>query len=97
MDHGIWIAAKCGAGTGQVAHTTPVYVTVNGGGWHNPQTLRQNLAVAESYLKEVEQDLANPGINLDRQATRHRAQLERQIAESRAQLKIMSAQAGHDK
>jgi hypothetical protein len=97
VDHGIWIAAKCGAGTGQVAHTTPVYVTVNGGGWHNPQTLRQNLAVAEGYLKEVEQDLANPGNNLDRQATRHRAQLERQIAESRTQLKTMSALVDHDK
>ena len=96
VDHGIWIAAKCGAGTGQVAHTTPVYVTMNGGGWHNPQTLRQNLAVAEGYLKEVEQDLANPGNNLDRQATRHRAQLERQIAESRTQLKNMSTLIGHD-
>ena len=96
VDHGIWIAAKCDAGTGQVAHTTPVYVTVNGGGWHNPQTLRQNLAIAEGYLKEVEQDLANPGNNLDRQATRHRAQLERQIAESRIQLKNMSALVGHD-
>ena len=47
VDHGIWIAAKCDAGNGQVAHTTPVYVTVNGGGFHNPQTLRQNLAVAK--------------------------------------------------
>ena len=96
VDHGIWIAAKCDAGTGQVAHTTPVYVTVNGGGWHNPHTLRQNLAIAEGYLKEVEQDLANPGNNLDRQATRHRTQLERQIAESRIQLKNMSALVGQD-
>jgi hypothetical protein len=46
--------------------------------------------VAEGYLKEVEQDLAHPESNLDRQATRHRAQLERQIAEARGQLKIMA-------
>ncbi len=90
VDHGIWIAAKCDAGQGQVAHTTPVYVTVNGGGFDDPQTLRHNLDVTEGYLKEVEQDLANPGNNLDRQAVRHRAQLERQIAEARTKLKAMA-------
>lgn len=90
VDHGIWIAAKCEAGQGQVAHTTPVYVTVNGGGWDNPRTLRRNLEVAEGYLKEVEQDLANPGNNPDRQAVRHRAQLERQIAEARSELRRMA-------
>ncbi len=90
VDHGIWIAAKCDAGQGQVAHTTPVYVTVNGGGFHNPPMMRRNLEVAEGYLKEVEQDLANPASNLDRQASRHRAQLERQIAEARTQLKTMA-------
>jgi hypothetical protein len=90
VDHGIWIAAKCGAGQGQVAHTTPVYVTVNGGGFDNPETMRRNLETAEGYLKEVEQELANPGKNLDRQAVRHRAQLERQIGEARTQLKRMA-------
>jgi hypothetical protein len=88
-DRGIWIAARCDAGLGQVAHTTPVYVTVNGGGFENPGTLRRNLEAAEGYLKEVEQDLANPGNNLDRQASRHRPQLERQIAEARTKLKEM--------
>jgi hypothetical protein len=91
VDHGIWIAAKCDAGQAQVAHTTPVYVTVNGGGFHNPESLQRNLQAAEGYLKEVEQDLANPGNNLDRQTARHRAQLERQIAEARTQLKNMAA------
>ena len=52
---------------------------------------------AERGQRHAEQDLANPGNNLDRQATRHRAQLERQIAESRTQLKNMSALVGHDK
>jgi hypothetical protein len=90
VEHGIWIAAKCDAGQGQVAHTTPVYVTVNGGGFDNPETLRRNLEVVEGYLKEVEEDLATPANNLDRQAVRHRAQLERQIAEARAKLKGMA-------
>src|SRR6185437_2126553 len=40
--HGIWIAAKCEGGPGKLAHTTPVYVTVNGGGFYNPETARRN-------------------------------------------------------
>ena len=87
VEHGIWIAARCEAGPGQVAHTTPVYVTVGGGGFHDPENLARNLAVAEGYLKEVEQDLAKPGTALDSQSARHRTQLERQVAEARAILK----------
>ncbi len=85
-DHGIWIAAKCEGGVGQVAHTTPVYVTVGGGGFENRETLSRNLGVAAGYLREVEGELANPGTQLDRQASRHKAQLERQIAEARGVL-----------
>ncbi len=84
--HGIWIAARCQAGTGQIAHTTPVYVTVAGNGFHNPDTLRRNLEISEGYLQELERELANPGSGLDEQAYRHRPQLERQIAEARARL-----------
>lgn len=85
-DHGMWIAAKVEAGPAQVAHTTPVYVTVNGGSFHNPATLGARLDAAERYLVELEAELAAPGTNLDRQASRHRAQLERQIAEARTAL-----------
>jgi len=87
--HGIWIAAKTEAGTGQVAHTTPVYITVNGAGFHDPQTARQKAVLSESYLKEIEQELATPGTGLDNQLARHRPQLERQIAEARAKLKSL--------
>lgn len=83
VTHGIWIAAKAEAGTAQIAHTTPVYVTVNGGGFHNPETLGARLDAAEQYLRELEADLAAPGTATDNQAPRHRAQLERQIAEAR--------------
>ena len=85
--HGIWIAAKCEAGTGQVAHTTPVYVTVDGGGFHNPATARRNAAISEGYLEEIETELAHPAGNLDNQAPRHRQELARQIAEARAVLR----------
>jgi hypothetical protein len=85
--HGIWLAARCDGGRLQVAHTTPVYVTVNGGGFQNPETARRNVEISESYLKELEAELANPPSNLDEQAPRHRAQLDRQIAEARAVLR----------
>jgi hypothetical protein len=92
VQHGIWIAARCDAGTGQVAHTTPVYVTVNGDGFHDPATAKHNLEAVEGYLKEVEQELANPGMTVDSQTPRHKPQLERQIAEARAKLKTLSLQ-----
>ena len=88
--HGVWIAARCDAGVGQVAHTTPVYVTVNGDGFYDPETAQHNLDVVEGYLQELEQELAKPGTTLDSQASRNRAQLERQIAEARKKLKSLS-------
>jgi hypothetical protein len=87
--HGLWIAASCEGAPGRLAHTTPVYVTVNGGGFQNPESARSNVALSESWLQELEQDLANPAPNLDAQAYRHRAQLQRQIAEARAKLKTL--------
>jgi hypothetical protein len=87
--HGIWIAAKCDAAPGQTAHTTPVYVTVRGDGFHNPQTARANAALSEAWLAELEQAVANPGQNLDEQAWRHRSEINRQIAEARAKLKSL--------
>jgi len=89
VDHGMWIAAKCEAGPGQVAHTTPVYVTVGGGGFENRETLQKNIDVAEGYLQEVQEELAHPGNGLDNQAVRHRGQLDRQIAEARARLRVI--------
>jgi hypothetical protein len=86
---GLWIAARCDAGPGQAAHTTPVYVTVNGDGFQNPETKPRNLEILEGHLREIETDLANPATALDAQASRHRAQLERQIAEARAVLARM--------
>jgi hypothetical protein len=89
-ERGIWIAAKVEAGRAQVAHTTPVYVTVNGGGFQNRDTLRERLATAESYLQELESELGAPGSALDSQIWRHRVQVERQITEARAVLKRLA-------
>jgi hypothetical protein len=89
LEHGMWIAARAEAGTGQVAHSTPIYVTVDGGGFDNPATSAVRMATAESYLKDLEGELSNPGSAIDSQASRHRAQLERQIAEARATLRAL--------
>ena len=83
VEHGLWIAAKAQAGTAQAAHTTPIYVTVNGGSFVNRDALDARLQAADSYLREIEAEVATPGTNLDAQASRHRAQLAREIAEAR--------------
>lgn len=87
--HGIWIAAKCEGGPEEMAHTTPVYVTVNGDGFQNPERAKENVALSEQWLQEIEQDLDNPEPRLTAQASRHRAELERQIAEARRKLKTI--------
>ena len=82
-DRGTWIAARARAADTQLAHTTPVYVTVNGGGFENSRTLAGNIDRGRQYLAEVEAELRDPGPGLDSQAARHRANLERQIEETR--------------
>jgi hypothetical protein len=89
VEHGVWIAARAQAGKGQMAHTTPVYVTVAGTGWQNPENLARNKQIVEDQLKEIEEELAHPGTAIDNQATRHRAQLEQQVAEARERLRSL--------
>ena len=93
-DRGVWIAARCEAGPAQAAHTTPVYVTVDGGGFHNPNKARHYLDLSEAYLRELEEELAAsvPGGNL--QAARHTARLERQIAATRQEIEKLAARLG---
>ena len=91
VEHGIWIAARANAAPTQIAHTTPVYVTVDGGGFHNPETVAANLDRCEADLRGLEQELANPGDQLDSQAARHREQIDRQIAETREAIRALRA------
>ncbi len=88
-ERGVWIAARASAGPGYVAHTTPVYVTVDDGGFHNPKTLERNLQLSESDMRELEQELEDPGDRLDNEAWRHAEQLRRQIAETRGALEAL--------
>ena len=89
-EQGIWIAARASAGPGYSAHTTPVYVSVDGGGFHNPKTLERNLARCESDLVELEEELKNPGKQLDSEAWRHAQRLRQQIAATRENLQALS-------
>lgn len=82
-ERGVWIAAKVQAGFHQVAHTTPIYVTVDGGGFHNPETSGHFLDLSEKYLQEVEYVLENPGNQRDHQAWRYKEGLNERIQETR--------------
>ncbi len=83
MEHGMWIAARCQATGGKVAHTTPVYVTLDGGGFHNPVTALRYLDLNENYLQELEEEIAERKEAAHLNAWRHREGLEQRIAETR--------------
>lgn len=92
-EHGLWIAARAKASDTQLAHTTPVYVTVNGGGFENPKTFAANLDHSRKYLQEVEEELRHPGTAVDNQAARHQKSLEREISETRAVLQKLESRS----
>jgi hypothetical protein len=81
---GVWIAARAEAGPEQAAHTTPVYVSVDGSGFHNPATALGLLDLNEQYLDELEAEIAQPNESVNQHAWRYREGLEDRIAETRA-------------
>jgi hypothetical protein len=83
IQQGLWIAARCYGGETQAAHTTPVYVTVEGGGFHNPATVPHYLSLSEQYLKEIEMQIDNKNNNIEYQAWRYRQGLQLRIDETR--------------
>jgi hypothetical protein len=88
--HGVWVAARARGGPTQAAHTTPVYVRANGTGFANPATRRRYLELSETYLREIEKELAQPGTEVNNQLSRYRAGIERRIAETRIILTELS-------
>lgn len=80
---GIWIAARCEAGPMQLAHTTPLYISVDGGGFHNPETVAANLDRCEQYLFEIEAEIAQPNERMDYHAWRYKEGLEKRISSTR--------------
>jgi hypothetical protein len=83
VTRGIWLAGKTNAGRLQVAHTTPVYVTIDGGSFHNPETAEQYLRESEQYLRDLEHVISHPSDDIDHHAWRYREGLEERITETR--------------
>lgn len=69
-EHGLWLAARVDAGPTQLAHTTPVYVTVNGDGFHNRANLAAHIATTQAHLQELRQQLGPPAIQTERPSLR---------------------------
>jgi len=80
---GQWIAARCLAGDRQLAHTTPVYVTINEGGFLNPETAPRYLNLSEQYLQELEAEISERDDRLDYHAWRYKEELQERISETR--------------
>ncbi len=83
VEQGIWIAARCFAGLNQAAHTTPVYVTINGNGFENPETCASYLELNEKYLNELEAELDAPNENLEYRAYWYKKGLQSRIETTR--------------
>ena len=83
VEKGTWLAARCFAGPNQVAHTTPIYITVNDGGFHNPETFDDYLSLNEKYLDELEAELEQPNDRVDMRAWWYPNPLQKRIAETR--------------
>ncbi|GAB2568061.1 hypothetical protein GCM10027190_17280 [Spirosoma areae] len=83
VHQGLWIAARCYGDSTQAAHTTPVYVTVDGGGFHNPETAGYYLTQSEKYLQELEQELETHRDNPEFQAWHYKKGLKTRIQETR--------------
>ena len=84
LEHGLWVAARCYGEGAQAAHTTPVYVSVDGSGFHNPATAAQYLTQSEKYLQELEQELDIHQDNPEFLAWYYKKGLKTRIEETRA-------------
>ncbi|MFD2936654.1 CehA/McbA family metallohydrolase [Spirosoma flavum] len=81
--HGLWIAARCYGDSMQAAHTTPVYVTVDEGGFYNPETVETYLNQSTSYLLELEKELDMHQDNPEFRAWYYKKGLKTRIDETR--------------
>ncbi|WP_461066063.1 CehA/McbA family metallohydrolase [Spirosoma horti] len=83
IGHGLWIAARCYGKSRQAAHTTPVYVSVDESGFHNPETVESYLILSEKYLHELEQELGTHHDNPEFRAWYYKKGLKTRIDETR--------------
>lgn len=88
-DDGFWIAARSNTGMTQAAHTTPVYVSVDGNGFHNGSTMQHYLQLSEQYLQELTEDLRKISDDPEKQGWRYRKGLELRITEARTYIELL--------
>ena len=92
IEKGIWIAARCFAGPTQVAHTTPVYITINDGGFQNEATKQDYLELNEKYLLELENELNEPNEQVNQRAWWYKKGLKQRIENTRKIIESLKAQ-----
>lgn len=97
VEQGMWIAARCSGTVKQAAHTTPVYVTVDGGGFHNPETAGSYLTQSEKYLLELEQELETHRENPEFRAWHYKKGLKTRIEETRRIIANLRSQLSRQK
>jgi hypothetical protein len=90
---GLWLAARAYGRPGQAAHTTPVYVQVEGQGFQNPATAPYYLKLSAQYLRELKKDIRRVGKDPQWQAWRYRAGLEARIAQTRQLIKELKKES----
>ncbi len=83
VEAGIWIAARTYAGPSQVAHTTPIYISVDNKGFHNDATLQEYLELNEKYLNEIEIEINKPFVSIYRNSWRYKKELMERIEKTR--------------
>lgn len=89
VERGVWIAARAAAGAMQAAHTTPVYVTIDGGGFQNEAALDSLLHQSETYLADLEHAISHRHDAVDHQAWRYRDGLMDRINATRTVIERM--------
>ena len=83
VENGIWISARCYAGPSQVAHTTPVYISIDNKGFHNEETLQDYLKLNEKYLNDLESELEEPSEHMNQRAWWYKKGLKQRIERTR--------------
>ncbi|WP_245878032.1 CehA/McbA family metallohydrolase [Spirosoma fluviale] len=89
LAHGLWVAARCYGENRQAAHTSPVYISVDGGGFHNPETIGSYLTQSEKYLLELEQELDTHSDNPEFRAWFYKKGLKIRIDETREVIRVL--------
>jgi len=83
VEKGIWIAARCYAGPSQVAHTTPIYISIDNKGFQNEETLQDYLKLNEKYLNDLESELEEPSEHMNQRAWWYKKGLKQRIEHTR--------------